>query len=385
MRLALLLVGLLLLPCTLAAEPVTVGQSASAAVSPAVAEYRRKLAAYKRARAQYEAEAEAYWDAISAKRRIRFAKRRHHQTVALDDYVLTQPPVYSGPPEPADPTAPKKPPRPRPYVPVVADFLKAAEKHFHFLPERPRSEIEFKRAYAAVARAAALSKDQVVRVYSFEASGNGKYDVQAGLESGKGRAISTALGYNQLLTTNTVSILAENGHRIVAALEKKASQLSGDAKARLQKKIVIVRRMVAFSRTVPVRWSEHVKLAKTPQGLGPHALNLDIDIGPLLQTQKLLDSILFAKRKGVDRPLSAAELEMMNLTGDGNGFDIVSMPEAIRGKVPTSNFFQRGGYERNPVASRNNVVAKLLAATDAVMDREMKHKGARDMAAAYSR
>jgi hypothetical protein len=385
MRLAILLIGLLLLPCTLAAEPVTVGQSASAAVSPAVAEYLRKLATYKRAHAQYEAKAQAYWDAISAKRRIRFAKRRNHQTVTLDDYVLTQPPVYSGPPEPVDPTAPKKPPPPRPYVPVVADFLKAAEKHFRFVPERPRSEIEFKRAYAAVARAAGLTKDQVVRIYSFEASGNGKYDVQAGLESGKGRAISTALGYNQLLTTNTVSILAENGHRIVAALEKKAAQLGGDAKARLQKKIVIVRRMVAFSRTVPVRWGEHMKLAKTPQGLGPHALNLDIEVGPLLQTQKLIDSILFAKRKGVDRPLGAAELEMMNLTGDGNGFDIVSMPQAIRGKVPTSNFFQRGGYERNPVASRNNVVAKLLAATDAVMDRESKHKGARDLAAAYSR
>jgi hypothetical protein len=61
------------------------------------------------------------------------------------------------------------------------------------------------------------------------------------------------------------------------------------------------------------------------------------------------------------------------------------MPNAMRGKVPTSNFFRQGGYERNPVVRRNDVVATLLAATDAVMDRESKQRGARDMAAAYSR
>ena len=143
--------------------------------------------------------------------------------------------------------------------------------------------------------------------------------------------------------------------------------------------------MVAFARTVPVRWSEHEKLADTPQGLGPHALNLDIDVGPLLQTQKLVNSVIFARRKGFDRPLSAAELEMMNFTGDGNGFDIVTMPAAMRSQVPTANFFRQSGYERNPVVIRNNTVAKLLAATDAVMDREIKRQGAKDMAAAYSR
>jgi len=73
----------------------------------------------------------------------------------------------------------------------------------------------------------------------------------------------------------------------------------------------------------------------------------------------------------------------MNFTGDGNGFDMVTMPEAMRDKVPTSNFFQRGGYERNPVASRNNTVKALLAATDGKMDGEARLQGARDMAEAY--
>jgi len=61
----------------------------------------------------------------------------------------------------------------------------------------------------------------------------------------------------------------------------------------------------------------------------------------------------------------------------------VTMPKALRQKVPTSNFFQRGGYERNPVAAQNNTVAKLIAATDAKMVQEAKLQGARDMAAAF--
>ena len=66
---------------------------------------------------------------------------------------------------------------------------------------------------------------------------------------------------------------------------------------------------------------------------------------------------------------------MMNLTGDGTGLDMVTMPQAMREQVPTSNFFQRSGYERNPVAIRNNTVAKLLAVTDARMDSQQQQPG----------
>ncbi len=111
---------------------------------------------------------------------------------------------------------------------------------------------------------------------------------------------------------------------------------------------------------MPDEWSAHQKLGDTPQGWAMHAMVLDIDVGPLLQTDKLLTSVIFARVKGYDRPLTAAELEMMNLTGDGTGLDMVTMPQAMREQVPTSNFFQRGGYERNPVAIRHNTVAKLL-------------------------
>jgi hypothetical protein len=75
----------------------------------------------------------------------------------------------------------------------------------------------------------------------------------------------------------------------------------------------------------------------------------------------------------------------MNLTGDGNGFDIISMPVGWRDQVPTSNFFQQRGYERNPIAIHNNVVSKLMAATNAVMDTESKLQGAKDLAAFFSK
>ena len=63
---------------------------------------------------------------------------------------------------------------------------------------------------------------------------------------------------------------------------------------------------------------------------------LDLDVGPLLLTQKLLDSVIFARAKGYARPLTAAELEMMNLTGDGNGFDDLAIGAPSRMLSPSA-------------------------------------------------
>jgi hypothetical protein len=268
-------------------------------------------------------------------------------------------------------------------VPVVADFLAAAQREFKFVPLQPQGESEFKGAYASVALAAGLTKEQIVRIYGFEAGGNGDYDVQAGLEYNKrARAITTALGYNQLLATNTVEIIAESGNQFIKSLAARAVQLPDGERSALDGKIAILRKMIGFSRSVPDDWNQHQALANTPKGLGIHAVNLDLDIGPLLQTQKLMDSVVFARRKGIGQTLSAAELEMMNLTGDGNGLDMITLPPTWRDKVPTANFFQRSGYRDNPVAQRNNVAGKLIAATDARMDQEVKKPGAKELAAA---
>src|ERR1700749_200320 len=78
--------------------PATTANAYAQTASPqAIAEYKRKLKEYLEARAAFDEEAGAYWGSISEKRRGRNAKSRDRQQITLDDYVLTQPPVYDGP------------------------------------------------------------------------------------------------------------------------------------------------------------------------------------------------------------------------------------------------------------------------------------------------
>ena len=368
--------GLALVPAAGVAE----SGNGETAMKAAMTEYRKKLATYNAAWEKFEKVAAPYWREVTEKRSRRRTKFANKMTLTASDYVMSQPPVYTGPRKPDNPLVPKT----RGEIPDVSDFLANAKAEFDFVPEAPISESAFKRAYAKVASAGGLTKEAAVKIYGFEAGGDGKYDIQAGREyDPKARVISTALGYNQLLTTNTISLLAEYGDEFIAMLRNKIKDADGPRKANLEDKLAKLKKMIGYAHTVPNDWNAHGRLAGTPKGIGIHALNLDIDIGPLLQTRKLTTSVNFARRKGYDEPLTAAELEMMNLTGDGNGFDMVTMPDALRAKVPTSNFFQRGGYERNPVAARNNTVAKLIAATDAKMVRESQLAGAKDLAAAF--
>src|ERR1700751_70269 len=225
---------------------------AQAASPQAVAEYRRLLRQYQEARAAFEEEADVYWNSIAEKRRGRNARRREHLAIALDDYVLTQPPVYTGPRRPVSPEgeeAPEPKPRPHKAIPLVGDLLQAASEHFQWTPQKPANEVEFKRAYARVASAAGLTREQAVRVYSFETGGNGNYDMQSGLRSGRG--ISTAVGYNQLLTTNSVELIAEQGSEFLRELTQRAAQLSGAPRKAMDQKIAVLKKMVAYARSVP--------------------------------------------------------------------------------------------------------------------------------------
>jgi hypothetical protein len=62
---------------------------------------------------------------------------------------------------------------------------------------------------------------------------------------------------------------------------------------------------------------------------------------------------------------------------------MVTMPKDLRTRVPTANFFQQQGYERNPVARRTGVVANLIADIEDKMNRGVQAQGARDLAAAF--
>jgi hypothetical protein len=384
----LLPAALPLLATTALAQDFDMRNGAPAVANPpSAADYRRRLRDWTVAWQSFDSAATAYWNEITEKRRTRQSKRRQGQAITLDDYVLTQPPVYGGPPRPFDPAAPDRPPpiaRDVKYVPTIPEMLESAQRYFQFAPQRA-SEIEFKRAYARAVAAEGVPRELAVRLYAFETGGIGTYDVQSGLLNARpgAKPLSAALGYNQLLITYTLHLLADQGDDFVRALQAKATTPAGDQREALLAKIAVLRRMIAFSRTVPANWNAQEKLGETPQGWGVHPLLLDIDIGPLLQARKLNGSIRYARTHGYHEPLSAAELQMMNLMGDGSGLDIITMPQAWRDQVPTSNFFQRRGYERNTVASRNNTVARLLAVTDARMDAAVQQPGARDLAASF--
>ena len=89
--------------------------------------------------------------------------------------------------------------------------------------------------------------------------------------------------------------------------------------------------MIAVARSVPHRWSAYNRLAKyTAKGMGMHAVLLDVDIGPLLQVENLANSLHFARVKGYEGRMSAAELELMNLAGAGNAIDLIMMPQSLR-------------------------------------------------------
>jgi hypothetical protein len=375
--------------------PLPVKQFETTEQRQAVKDYVAQTQAYRQAYAKYRRETAKYWDRISTERTARRRKRAKGETITLADYVLDQPPEYAGPPAPQLPPflpPPLRAERPDSdddsTLPMVPDFLRYAKRYFGFEPELPVDEMDYKLAYAWTALQNGIGKDQAVRIYGFEASGNGTYDVQAGLESKEAIAagrkpISTALGYNQLLVANTIGLVSQHGKDFLEKLDERRAASKGPRRANLEQKIAGLRKMMSYARSMPYRWSNHVKASRGAKGRALHALILDVDIGPLLQTQKLVNSISYAKRLGYDKRLTAAELEMLNLTGDGNGFDMISMPHAMRVKVPTANFFQQNGYERNSVARKNNTVAELLAATDRKMDYHAALDGGRQMEHAF--
>ena len=285
---------------------------------------RQEFLAWREAQDSYNAELDAYWSQVDKVRSTRRAKLRAGRQAAASDYVMSFPPDYSGPAL-SQPLArmwadlgPKTEARP---IPTVDDVLANAKEHYGFVPERI-AEREFKRRYALEALAHGLTKDQVVRVYALETGGQGTHDMQSGINpiTKQGRPISTALGYAQLLHANSVNELVKHGETFIARLETTARSpgLPEARVAALRQKARIIRRMLTNARSVPNEWSAHLRFAATPKGLGIHALNLDGDIGPLLQVIKLRGVREVAEKAG-RTSLTPNELELMNLAGPATG------------------------------------------------------------------
>ena len=344
---------------------------------------RYQFEKYLAAKTFYGAEVDAFWAKVESTRKKRRAKRRKGLKLTKNDYVNAYPPKYKGPQlgdtlkkrwSAFQAKAARKKPKKRSRLPGLSQFLSAAKRHYGFVPERI-SEKEFKTRYAREALRLGLSKEQVVRVYALETGGNGTADMQAGIHpiSKKGRPISSALGYAQLLAANSISELVLHGKSFMSRLNALANESGISAKrvARLRSKIASLSKMLRTAKSVPNDWYKHVKLSRTSRGRGIHAINIDGDIGPWLQVIKLKGIKDLAKRKG--RPnLASHQLELMNLAGPGTGLEMMT-PVGL--KMPTVNFFARRGYERNTVV-RGRTSEGLLEALKKRMDANSKNKGA---------
>lgn len=386
---------------TLAAVSMTVAVViASPAVAGMAEDFAAKLSAsdrstfegWRAARRAYDAKLDAYWASVDQKRAERRRKKAAEIALSVADYVMTFPPTYDGPnlPPPlqqawarfvADVEA-KDPPEPEREIPGLPVYLAAAKRIYGFEPERI-SESAFKARYAEEAIALGLSKDQVVRVYALETGGIGTLDMQAGINplTGKGRPISSALGYAQLLDANSVNEVAKHGAFLLKRLDGLAERAgkSPERIAQIRAKAEILKRMIKNARSVPYDWSRHQQYARTPEGQGIHALNLDGDIGPMLQAIKLYGIKVEAEAAGKAK-LTGAEMELMNLSGPRTGLEILLNPAAAA--APTTNFFTRRAYYVNKMVI-GLTGAGLLAELDKRMDLAMSKAGTQEFANAF--
>ncbi|MFV0367953.1 MAG: hypothetical protein ACK5KM_05790 [Hyphomicrobiaceae bacterium] len=382
---------------------VTLYPAADATARSLKSEFRETLSSseqklfddYLAAKVFHAAALDAYWGHVEAKRGDRRVKKRKKQTLTSNDYVKGLPPAYDGPQLSKSlaqrwwrfrqSREEKKPEKKGTStgLPTVADFLGSARKHYGFVPDVVPEHV-FKERYAREALSLGLSGEQVVRVYALETSGLGTADMQAGIHpiTRKGKPISTALGYAQLLAANSINVLSKHGDDFVARLRKLAARAPNGSERRekLLVKAHALARMTRKARSIPYKWSRHVAFSKTSVGRGIHAINMDGDIGPWLQVIKLKGLKQTAARRGYNR-LTGAEIELMNLAGPGTGLEM--MTRAGRAAT-TPNFFSRSAYYRNTIV-RGKSSQDLLAALDQRMDENLKNSGAVEFLAIFQR
>ncbi|MGL4395702.1 MAG: hypothetical protein ACRCS9_04100 [Hyphomicrobium sp.] len=346
--------------------------------------------AWRTARRAHEDRLDAYWEEVDGKRQARKKKRAAKIPFDSSDYVMRLAPDYTGPKLPTGVASKyakflaaqdKDQPTPPKDMATVSDYLAAAKRVYGFVPDRV-AEKDFKRRYAEEALALGLAKDQVVRIYALETGGIGTYDMQAGIHPIKktGRAISSALGYAQLLDANSVNEVSKHGAFFIERLTAKSRQpgLSAERVAAINRKIAIVRKMFVNAKSIPFDWERHQAYAKTDAGMGMHALNIDGDVGPILQAMKLRGLKDTADKAGRS-DLSGAEMELMNLSGPATGLEM--MQPAGR-KAPVTNFFARRAYYVNKMVI-GLTGEELLAELDRRMTISMKTAGSQEFEAAF--
>ena len=262
----------------------------------------------------------SYWQRIS--------HARSHR-----EFLTEFPPVYKGMDAP-HPTPPVVPPAPESIkgsgrLPSLNDLYGASKdlnrivKHdrtqsdFHPLDV---SEAEFKRRYAEesvnVGKEYNLNKatisNLVKRIYAFEDGGWGTYNTLSSMPQalmdddqkvarGNFHPLSSAIGYNQLLMKDTVNDIAQHGAAISGRLDALAAAHPDRAQTLHEKaKLVSELQDVLLHRTGPdakVPTDKHKRFYASSSKVeeAVQSLNLDGDIGPVIQSQELNNLLKYAR------------------------------------------------------------------------------------------
>ncbi|MDR3615452.1 MAG: hypothetical protein P4L53_17975 [Candidatus Obscuribacterales bacterium] len=285
--------------------------------------------AYEAAQKAYHTDLDKYWSGV-------VAIKKQHQTV--NDF----PPDYAGPPKPAGYDPPKSPST----LPTVNDMLSDWNKlaplatvHSHIprLTIDESSENAFKHAYAHealnVGAKYGLSRKQteitVESIYNFEDAGTGTKDLLSSVplrltdpdnaQNEKARRNihpgSTAIGYNQLLMATSMSFVdgstAINDRLKELAKEEPARAIAINYKRALLADVqqTVHKELADLAKTDPGQYIDgngkfteplyaafSRSMVPTSNGMtgrqmtaAVQALNLDRDIGPVLQAQQLDD------------------------------------------------------------------------------------------------
>ncbi len=368
------------------------------------ATYQEQLRAYQQAYAEFQARERAYWAEIERKKDIRTRLRREGRPFERKHFVLVQPPKYEGPKRPVDPNrlAPKKKPPQKSTLPTAKELRKAM-RDLYGLKIPNIAEKPFKIAFAKEAKRYGLSAEQVIGVYALETGGKGPFDLVSGeaitrnkkckLVKRGGRPLSTALGYFQLLNANTSSTLAANARgareeRYSYRLRQMAEQERGKRKRELKKKAKLLEKIVtdmnnAISR-MNVRknnWREFRALGKTKLGKAIHALNMDVDIGPMIQMSKLAFVRNYAIRKGLGN-VPSDRLELMNLVGYPRG---AKMLESVAYTVPTANFVTAREIRANRRVLGDKTVEESVAKIRRVIELRKQECGSQEFFKAWNK
>ena len=261
-----------------------------------------------------------YWHNISK-------AKGHHE------YFTKYPPVYAGMDDPR-PTPPPVQYAPDSIkstgrMPSLNDLFAAAKDlnrivtHDKTKPDFQTidlSEADFKKRYAEesvhVGKDYGMSKDNmanlVKRVYAFEGGGWGTYYTLSSMpqaimdESQKNARMkfhpsSSAIGYNQLLIKDTVSDITQHGSAIAQRLNELAVEQPARAQVLHQKAQLVQELQDTLTHKSnpdnPIPKDKHKRFyassSKVEQAI--QALNLDGDVGPVIQSQELNNLLKFAR------------------------------------------------------------------------------------------